>query len=206
MTKLIAPDGTSYSPEEFSNIQEVSTFDKIKNFVNNNIVPNNYGEEAIGLSALYRASSGRNPEEISRIIGSSSELGLEAQSMLNSPKEIVNEAEQAANAKKNEPEDWNTFVQEYPKTAQYLNNGKNMSLSHDDINSLSETERTIKNTVRMGELTKRRSQLGLKLQGMNTDLSGLSDDERQEVYSLTKEMKTLQSQLPQTTRSIAATP
>ena len=90
--------------------------------------------------------------------------------MLNSPKEIVNEAEQAANAKKNEPEDWNTFVQEYPKTAQYLNNGKNMSLSHDDINSLSETERTIKNTVRMGELTKRRSQLGLKLQGMNTDL------------------------------------
>jgi len=201
MAKYIGPDGYEYSLEELNNMGNNSSPSTFTAWAGRNLQPQESEEKAQHIAGIYRSVYDVNPDQEARKQETANILGMDGQSLSRASNEINDMAEATAKAKINSPDDWKQFVEEYPKTANYLSSGKNMSMSHDDINALSETERTIKNTVRLGELNKERSQLGMKMFTDGRKLTDLDHEERRRIDMLDNELRTLQSQLPQTTWS-----
>lgn len=196
--RYIGKDGREYTLEEINNMGSAPPTSLVE-FAGRNLDRTSSNSQQ--LSALHASFANRNADQAARTEEAARILNIDPALMVGASREMSEAAANVARMKINSPTDWQQFVQEYPKTANYLSDGKNMAMSHDDIKALTETENTIKNTLRLDELRRQRAEIGLRLQGENDRLDRLNEYEYSQLKQIDEEMKALSLQLPQTTWS-----
>jgi hypothetical protein len=160
--------------------------------------PSDY-EKAMSLADSYGVFGRKSADEAARIAEAGQILDRNPATFMGASREMASAAQEVARLRINSPQDWEQFVKQYPKTADYLSNGQNMAMSHDDILALGQTERTIMNAARLDELNHARAEIGLRMQGAGADLNSLSTYEFLQLQNIDAERMRLSQELPQNT-------
>ena len=214
--KYIGPDGYNYSVEELNSYPKPSTSQKIGNalqsvgqsiveFGGRNLYGQTQEDRADHLASAYDVFGKKSADDAALTVEAGKILNLDANTFIGAKREVQQSAQQVLQLKNNSPDDWSTFVTDYPKTTEYLSNKSNMSISHDDINNLSYQEQMLdvmKNSYNVNNLSQKRAEMGNQLLGSVYGLDGLSSEEKSRLENLNNEIKSLQEKLPKSTWSV----
>ena len=134
-----------------------------------------------------------NPDEAARDLESERILGIEPGTLTQNP-ELRQQAFAATKVAQQNPDTWDAFAKDNPKTANWLNQGGNIAVAHDDTQALSGIEkafRVVSDAYRAGELNTELSKLGF------ADWQGqLTDDKKERMKRIHNELGSMSNRTP----------
>jgi hypothetical protein len=216
MTKYIGPDGYSYTPEQLNSYPKPSTTEKIGNAISSigqSVIDFGSQRQSRNLNELtgaylandYDALGKQSADDAARTVEAGRILNSDPNTFIGAKAEIQIAAKEKLKMMNNSPEDWDSFVQNYPKTTEYLSNKSNMAVSHDDINNLSYQEQMVNvmsDSYKLNTLSQERADIGNRLLGSVYGLDGLSMEEKTKLEDLDNQIRSLQEKLPRSTWSV----
>jgi len=181
--------GKAYSPEDIKALPKQDFGSKVADLANN-------------LYSSFTGHSQQNPDDAAKYAESMQIMGVDPKYSgyaYFASKDIEAAAMKVAEARQKSPDDWNDFVNQYPKTAEYLNNSRNMALSWDDLHNLGEQESTLQimgDSINLQRLRQERADIGNQLLGSGGNVEQLAQDQQARLAQLNEQIRQLSAKMP----------